>query len=576
MPASEAHLLPLILLGVFVGGTPAKDVLTIRADRGWSPSEWKAAGPVLVEPVWTRQNIWRPWKQWRSHPPEFAPYMREAALVMATGLRPNPNDSIDNIEDLYRESPEGTRLPFDPGHPFFFLLQHLRKSGIKPVIDLGPVPRPLSDTSSRARAGAFDFGIRGPRDSAAYERYFGFIRDLFLFLQSPGYFTRAEIESWEFQLLREPDNPDAWDPWGKGGFNDKQNLEEYLKLYDWTLAGLRAAGIRKNLSFGNLAVPHAGNMGIAGSWMGILAAWLASEAPPRCRHLSLPRLLPGDTLTFSFTGYGAVQLTQDPRDIARVTNLVRKSVLPAFPKQDFRITVGEGNLMLVPGNHRGDGTELGAAWTAALFKNALDAGLHRYQQWGFSSGGHISILDPPAEVMPAAYNVVEMFRRMQGSLRLETSAMPARNRKETLDGLAARDSSGRIRILAYHFTPDRNATRSGLLELRVAGLEKGRRYRLIRRSVHRERGNYYPAWMEARGKEAMPGDPHDALVGWQLTPRQAAIWAKSRQEFQQLSAQGMEPEPGDQWRRAGATGSLTRTLNLPPNSVVLLELEPSP
>src|SRR5690606_38986817 len=57
-----------------------------------------------IEPVWSRLNIWLPWKRWNPSDstslPRFEPFATKAALIMATGARP---DGPFSVPDLYRD-----------------------------------------------------------------------------------------------------------------------------------------------------------------------------------------------------------------------------------------------------------------------------------------------------------------------------------------------------------------------------------------------------------------------------------------------------------------------------------------
>jgi hypothetical protein len=569
LPLMVAACLPLV--------AHAAATLTINADRAWKPDSKQAFAPhgAVIYPIWTAQNVWKPWRQWVDNPPVFAPYLKEAALVLATGARPFPAGGIDDIPDLYREGPDGSLLPFDPEHSFFKTLLLLRKSGITPLIDMGPVPLALCPSKPKPRLGAFEFGVEGPADSAAYRKYHGFVKALFLFLQGPGYFTVQELEKWEYQLLREPDNPDGWDPKGTKTFLDPGNYREYQKLYDWTLAAMRGAGLRVNLDLGNLAVPHPGNMGRPGSWMEPLCKWVNSDSASSCPYLKLPRLDPRDNIRVGFTAYGGCQLGADPEDLAAVLRKIHGAIRPYFPKGNVRVYVGEGNLTLSPGNNRGDGTERGAAWNAAVFKAGYDGGLHRFQQWGFSSGSHLSQFEDGTGLMSPAFNVVRMFGMMEGSARLDARLTKAPFQGGArVDGLAAKDSAGVVRVLAYHYQPDFRKQADRTLDLALNGMKAGGRYRVTHYRVDRERGNYFRKWLKDLGGEKMAGDTLDALVGFQLTPSQRTLWERNRPDYDKRSRMARGPDSSFE-ARASRTGILTRRVAMPANSVSLFVLEPA-
>lgn len=557
-------------------------LVEVDARGQWSPPP--GAGPAadsLLFPVWTRQNLWRPWTQWIASPPRFDSTMAEAALVMATGVR--RTGSPDDIPDLYRENPDGSPRPFDPGHPFFHLLKRLKAAGIKPVIDLGPPPEALCGRGKVPRKGAFDFHVEAPRDSAAYERYFGFIRDLFAYLQGPGMFSRAEVASWRYQLHREPDNRDAFDPAGEGKHMDPRNLEEYKRLYDYTVAGMRASGVETALALGNLAVPHDGIYGLTGTWAAPLMDWLASGAPSRCPHLKGPRLRAGDTLYFSFSAYALSQMSLDPRDLGPMVRKVRGLALQRFPRNPVLITVGEGNIHYDDDSHRGDATELGAAWNAALVKIAHDEGLHRFQQWGFTSAPHISLFEEHGGLKPPAYNVLRMYRMMQGGRLIparagqpqgpmaKAGAGPGKAAGPYVDAIAVRRAGGEVMVLCFRFDADREARDGGPVMVTVKGLPPSRPCAVTEYRVDRDHGNYYTLWRRDNGARPLARGKYDALMEYQFTPEQKALWEANRERYRTATAL-VPTDPGSAHAATAADGSYSLRIDLPPNSVALLRV----
>ena len=582
-PAATVRLLVATLclstLADFVPQSRAAAVVpfTVLADHVWKPPANPALAPhgSVIYPIWSAQNIWKPWRQWVAQPPKFDPYLKEAALILATGARPFPAGGQDDIPDLYREGPDGAMLPFDPAHPLFHTLKLLHASGIKPLIDMGPVPLALCASRAKPRIGAFEFGVDGPADSAAYAKYFEFVKAFFIFLQDHDKFTRSDLEAWTYQLLREPDNPDGWDPLGTGKFLAPGNLVAYEKLYDWTLAGMRAAGLRVNLGLGNLAVPYPGNMGRAGSWMEPLARWVVSDSASSCPKLALPRIDPGRVMKMGFTAYGGCQLSADPDDLRGTMGKVLAAVKPYFRNGNLIICVGEGNLTLSPGNNRGDGTERGAAWNAAIFKNGIDLGLHRFQQWGFSSGGHLSEFEDGRGIMSPAFNVVRMFRMLEGCERVEATAPDLKEKAGTrINGIAARDSAGTIKILLYHYQPDFRTSLDRTISVEVHGLRPGQRYSVVHYRVDRSHGNYFRRWLTDLGGRRMAGDSLDALVGFQLTADQRMLWETNRGGYARLANLAKAPDSGFA-ARATRIGTWSRRVEMPPNSVSLLILEPA-
>lgn len=555
---------------------PAPAATSVEAD--FSASYRDPAGRAglppspAIEPVWTRQNVWLPWKRWDpslpSALPRFEPHIREVALIMATGARP---DGPFSVPDLYRDS-AGAPLPFDPDHAFFRTLDILKARGIRPSIDIGPVPDALSP-GRKAHRDMFDWNVLGPADAEAHYRH---IRSLFAYMLKDGRFSAAEMSRWDWQLLREPDNKDSWNPRKAKIHAHPGNLEEYQKLYDCTLAGMRDAGLDINLSPGNLMIPYAGVMGFSDAWTGPLYAWLASGANRCPEHLVLPRLRPGrDTLTIGFSAYGGpgTQIGADPRSLAVLADRFRYAAARRLPVP-VRIAVAEGNLIGKTLLLRSDGTALGAAWLASVYKASLDEGVHRYQTWGFVSADHISKFMEHGGLPSAPSNTAALFDRMRGERRTQVMVkrgLLARMGSQ-LDAVGSRSEQA-FHLLLFRFDPDRGATKSEEVEVRLAGLQPGKQYAITHLRVDRDHSSYLEAWQAdlAARKLELPS-PNDATMEHQFTPAHRAAWEERKAEL--LKKSRLTPMTGDGSARvrADSLGRIVRRTAMIPNSVSLLEI----
>ncbi|MBW8890330.1 MAG: hypothetical protein JF616_21460 [Fibrobacteres bacterium] len=538
-----------------------------RSIQGLSP---------VIEPVWCRINIWLPWKRWNPDDPaslpRFEPFVREAALVMATGARP---DGPYSVPDLYRDS-AGRMLPFDPKHPFFNALKILRARGIRPVIDVGPVPAALSP-GRVSRPGNFQWNVAGPSDAEAHYRY---LKALFAYVRDSLGIPPAEVGKWGWQLGREPDNRDTWDPRHADRHADMGNLEEYEKLYDCSAAALRDAGLG-TLQPGNLVLPFAGALGFSSdSWTAPLLDFLA-HGPNRCpEHLQLPRFRPGrDTLLFQFSAYGGntgSQIGHDPRQLARMIDRLRWIAERRFPDVPVRLNVAEGNYFEEgsPLLNRSDGTARGAAWNAGVWKEALDEGLSRYQQWGFVSSDHISRFSEHGGLASAPANVAAMYLRMQGERRASAAL-----KRGFFDGMggwldAIASGSDSVRhILVFRFDREAGARGSEEVEISAKGLSPGRAYAVRHFRVDREHSSYLEAWqrdMAAAGL-SVPA-PDDACMEFQFGDAHRRLWEAKRGEYARRARLAGPAEDSLSVLRADAGGTILKRLVMEANSVSLLEI----
>lgn len=566
--------------------------ITVDAARTWStamdsasPGPGTAPRTDRIHPAWGRQNVWMPWARWNPDDsaslPRFDDYVREVALIMATGHRPDTNHGVKpprdiSVPDLYQVDSAGRRMPFDPRHPFFSALRRFKALGIRPVIDLGPVPRALCRKPAQ---GPFGWNTAGPAD---HRKNHDYMRDLFLFLQGPAGFTRDEVAGWKFQLYREPDNHEVWDPKEAGHSLAGSNLEEFKILYDHTLAAMRAAGLRNNLAFGNLMVAYPGVWIFKDSWIEPLCRHLADTAGNRAPGLlKLPRISsPDDTLLFSFTAYGGhhTQLEDDPRALARITTRFRAIVRGYFPRNPLEITVGEGNLFSRQLHHRSDGSELGAAWTAGIYKISQDVGLVRYQQWGFASATHASRYNEHGGIQGGPYNVVQMYRKLETGKRLSVVLDP----RDPLaapayaDAIAALSPDSVIRVLIFHYHPERGGGRPLPIALDATGVITGRDYIVRHFRVDKDQGQYLNRWhqdLKAAGETLQI--PFDACMEYQFTPTQWLVWHRHRADYQGLALLSTLPTDSLTTLRSDARGRLRKNVTLPPNSVSLLEFRPA-
>lgn len=526
-----------------------------------------------IEPVWSRINIWLPWKRWNpadsSTLPRFEPFVREAALIMATGARP---DGPFSVPDLYRES-SGRMLPFDPAHPFFTTLKLLHRRGIRPIIDIGPVPAGLSP-ERKSRPGAFEWNVSGPADGEAHYRY---LKALFAYVRDSLGIPPAEVKRWGWQLGREPDNKDSWNPRRSDRHADPGNLADYERLYDCSLAALRESGLGI-LQPGNLAIPVPNPHGVVSdAWTSPLLDFLAHGVNQCPEHLSLPRFRPGlDTLVLGFSGYGGAPGTQigaDPRGLAALADRLRWMAGQRFPGTIVRLVVAEGNYMEPGiGLHRSDGTARGAAWNAGIWKLSLDEGLERYQQWGFVSADHISRFMEGGGLPSAPANVAEMYRRMQGETR--AAAGLRREGADTafgwMDAIASGADSIR-HVLVFRFDPQGRGSRT--LEINAKGLTPGRAYAIRHLRVDAEHSSYLEAWQRELRATGLPlASPDDACMEFQFRDAQRKLWEEKK------GANGVRarlgPAGGDSLTRtrADSRGMIRKRLSMDPNSVSLLEI----
>jgi hypothetical protein len=534
-------------------------------DSGQTNAKWAS--------ISVRQNVWRPWVEWKSQPPQFDSLLQEVAIVMGTGSRifqnePNP------IPELYLDT-GGTGPTFLSSHPLFATLDLLVAHGITPIIDVGPPPIALCSPPPVPTSGAFDFHVLSITDSMQFDKYHRFLVAFFQFLKTnPRY--AATFPKWRFQLHREPDNIQAFDPYGVGKSGSAENFQAYLKLYDWTLSAMRDAGVQQTLDFGNMACPADG-LGCPKAWNPQIARWLVDNAPTSCPKLKLPRIGPMDTVHFSFTAYANSQMGPDPRDFERLARSVRDTLSAIFRNLPFRLHVGEGNIYHWPVTHRGDGSAQGAAWNAAIFKICNDLNISHFQQWGFYSADNISIWKNEKSLPSASYHIAQWDQAMGGSARVDsklsfTKPLPSHR---YLDGYAGKKGL-HFRSILFHFSKERSDTASERILMTWSHLPPNARIRSRHWRVDVRHGSYLDALKAWIKPESLPGDPYDGLFTFQLDSAQKTLVDQNWDALYRASqAIDCDCEPSIP-AQSNMKGQYQRRFHVPANSVSFIEMEMIP
>jgi hypothetical protein len=525
-----------------------------------------------IYPVWARQDIWQPWNFWNpSYPSHWTPLfnklMPERHIVMATGQR--PFDATYTVADLYTNSTINPAFPnLNINHPIFSALQIFRSQGIFPVIDIGPCPSQFTsnatlskDLNSTDPNYSFDWNLGAPTE---YQKWHDLIKEFFHYLHDPSGMNIgwAELNSWHYHLLREPNNKYAWDPTNAQKFDDQNNLTKYMEFYDWTLSGMLDAGLSRNLDIGNLQSD-------ATSWTIPLVQFLfdgAKAPPPGCPLMQIPRVNSNDTVTFSHSRYGG-----DPRMFrnadSRWINMIKAYIPSNRASQPLLFTIGESN---IPALNRSDASEVGAAWNAAVFKNAMDAGLQRVQQWDFISASNISHFDDENGVESPTYRVIEMLNKMVGQKRipLTPSGNPSTS-TDYVDGIASEIDPHLVYVLVFNQNMMLGGTEN--VTLSISGLLKSKNYSITQYRIDHNHSNYFTQMTnDMAGKGPIS---QDALManGAGLSATQYPIFTANMASYQSLSS--LSQIEGPYLQSSDGIGVISKTVSLPSNSVALIKLE---
>ncbi|MCX7736676.1 MAG: hypothetical protein N2319_08165 [Candidatus Kapabacteria bacterium] len=207
---------------------------------------------------------------------------------------------------------------------------------------------------------------------------------------------------------------------------------------------------------------------------------------------ALPRIPKGFNPRFSYSYYallqteGDYQIGMDPKDIKTLTDEIKRDISPYF--KDAKIEVAEASIYL---DEEGkildcsDGTDLGSAWNAAIFKSALDVGLEAFTQWGYTS----------EELRSPSYNLFELLENMKGSTRI-SFLNSKENENKNFDGLASKNQDT-IFILLYNFHPDRQYSSSNKrFSIKINELKANQQFALEESRIDAENSNFFNKWLE--------------------------------------------------------------------------------
>ncbi len=488
----------------------------------------------VIRPIWNRLNIWD-----LSLVPDKRPFSfyDEVILMTATGGR--------KTNEMYTEDADG-----NPVYDFAKIdaaLDKLIALDVKVLLVLGNMPRALSTRPDDP--GAFDAGTGAPKDYAKYRAYI-----TALFKHLIGRYSKARLEEWQYRLMTEPDNKDWW----------HDGFEAYQQIYDVTLGAMRAAGFEPILDVGNVMTPMGDK-----TWTEPFARWLASGDAPHD-----PAALPRIRNRFGFSCYGRGQMKADPRELVSFVNNTRARIAPHMP--DALLSVDEGQILHDENGKylwHGDGTQLGAAWNAAIFKIAHDVNLERYVQWDYLSDG----LKSPT------YNVIEMYERMRGDMRLAANVEGAPSPATAyVDVIAAKDTQGKVSVLLFHFDENRAAQGFVNTALSLTGLRPDCDHACVHYRVDRAHSNFFTQWLAdsqaagitLRNTGVNSGSRYDMRVQGLLNPDDGgvALWREKKPAYADMDE--LEKLGPDQNVRANAQGGYSMHVSLPTNSVSLLEFTP--
>ncbi len=435
--------------------------------------------------------------------------------------------------------------------------------GLIPFVELGFTPQALTTAPEGTR---YDDPRHGgwrypPRD---YGRWLELIRTLVTHcLQRYG---RAEVRKWYWELWNEPDI-----------FYWAGSVPEYCRLYDYTVAGLKAA-----MPEARVGGPATTSGAERPASTDFLRAFL-QHVTRGVNHVTGAQGTPIDFISYHSKGGNFPRTADTPKITPTLYTLVNNvqaslAVIDEFPEladREVHLTECDPDGWAAGTIHDNPNlfyrnTEYYASYVACtvckLSNHASAAGrrVDSMLTWAFLFEDRdffegFRTLSTTG-VDKAVLNVFRLLAKLGGTrlaLTSDRAADPlARGRgndADTLpdvDGLAATDEVGGVQVFISSHHDDWDVTTPSDVQIQVVGVEPGRRYRARRSLVAKGSANAYTVW-DAMGRPQPPSADQLAEM-----KRAARLHSEEMGEVT-ADAQG-----------------ITLSLHLPSHSVCLVELAP--
>lgn len=423
-----------------------------------------------------------------------------------------------------------------------------KMAGVRPMVELGFMPKALS---RKPEPYQITFGKGEMLDSGAqepptdYAAWGEMVRVFTAHLVAR--YGKAETSQWYWEVWNEPDIP-YW----------HGTREEYFKLYDYAVAGVRAALPGAKVG-GPATTSPRGQNGAA-----FLKAFLAHCASEK--SAATGKRVPLDFISFHakgepviVDGHVRMGLDKELTDVREGFGIVaasRFAKLPIILSEADPEGCAACSMKINPSNAYRNGA-LYAAYTAAAHKAMLDLAA-RYQvnlmallSWSFEfeNTGYFEGYRSLA-TNGIAKPVLDFFRMagMMSGKRVaatSTGAMPVDqilsrgvHAADTVDVLATRDEH-RAAILLWHYSDDNLPGAAAKIKLVIAGLPQ-QRLHLSHYRVDDHHSNAYTPWLQMGSPQA-PTQPQIATlkaVGG-LTLLESPRWLEGRELTLNLPRQGL-------------------------------------
>lgn len=287
---------------------------------------------------------------------------------------------------------------------------------------------------------------------------------------------------------------------------------------------------------------------------------------------SFPRIPEGSNPRFSFSYYIDLkneneQKGYNPEDLKRIIENFRTDISPYFMNPLIEIAEGglyiddDGNILSC-----GDGTELGSAWNAAIYKNSLDVGLEAFAQWGYTT----------EELKSPTFNLFELIEEMNNSDRI--SVRFSSTKKDNFLNAIASKKQDTIFILIYNFTSYRFDKKSNArFILNINNMPINEKFILEDKMIDSIRANFFHNWLNfcvASGITTLPGkSKYDMNITGAYESQIIEQHWKKQKEFYKSRGDDIINSYSITIL-SGESGQINLPINIPKNGLNLLKIYP--
>lgn len=411
---------------------------------------------------------------------ENYPFVKTVELMVATGGSAERDLFIDphdrSVLDDYK---------FDS---LIMACENVVRQGLKPNIKTGSVP--LKFSGSPQISSSFAVNVRPPDDDK-YGDYYKYIKAIADALVA--HFGMDEVKTWSWCVLTEYENRDWFQ--AAGDTTGDATKAAYFKLYDYTVAALRASIGSENLVVGAHAM-----LCDVGLWdprdfivhCATGTNHFTGKIGTQINYItfSLYDLKPGD-----FTFGRKLNLT------SALDFLRNKAVEVGLTNLSYGIDEGYilfgADMKLVNMSHVVASGYQGA-FTAKHFKESIECGLDWYSLWSFNTEGIWGAGNTAADAIVT--HIARLGSKMVGSSYVQPVSVNGtpKDAQNHVDGFAGyNNSTNTMYVMAYCFNPDENAVTREEVELvleNIAAVEGDTV--TVRRWYVDDSCNWFPNWIQ--------------------------------------------------------------------------------